>query len=184
MVLLKTRLYRLLYFSLSSSAVSCSRDGSSQGEFPLFFTVLNLSDWPNHFPQCFLVLQQFGCFVSNLFPTGIRFRVYVSAIRLRLSPDLSSLFFCPFLQGTADCILLAAFPLSAQSAFPAARSGSNAATLYPSSSALKSVPHDTKSKKGQRVFFACPKSLLRSTEVIRRTRAEFQLHECGIQRNT
>ena len=37
--------------------------------------------------------------------------MYFFAVCLRLLPDLSSLFFCLFLQRTADCILLAADPL-------------------------------------------------------------------------
>ena len=53
MVLLKTRLYRLLYFSLASSALSCSRDGSSRGEFTFCFICLSLSILPEHFPRGF-----------------------------------------------------------------------------------------------------------------------------------
>lgn len=50
------------------------------------------------------------------------------------------------------------FPPSEQSVAPAAHSGSNAATLYPSSSASKSVSQDAKTNKGRRSFPPAPDS--------------------------
>lgn len=110
MVLLRTRLYRLLYFSLPSSAVSCSTVGSSRGCIVLLFICPNLSGCLDHFSEGFLICQQFGCFGNNLFPIGIRFRVCLFAVCLRLLPDLRSFLFCLFLHITTDCILLAAYP--------------------------------------------------------------------------
>ena len=107
----RTRRYRFLYFSLSSSVSSCSRVGSSRDGFAVFFIDLNLSSGLNQLPQCFLVCQQFGRSGSDLLPVGIRIRVYFLAVRLCLLPDLGGLFCRLLLDNAADGILLAADPL-------------------------------------------------------------------------